>query len=275
MNTYATLDDLKDRLGISSTTDDSVMLDILEEISRSVDDFCGRQFYAETATRYFDGTDALSLVVDDLLSVTTLAVDNDGDLDWTDESWTEDTDFILVPFNSFPKTRIKLHPNGSYSFPGGDMEKAMKITGLWGYGDGQSATPYTASSVTATVATTTGTTVTVSADDVIEAGHTILVESEQMFVTAVGTGSFTATRGVNGTTAATHTTKTISTYDYPAAIRRATLSEAASAYTQRGDAGITMERQGDYSYTRGDKQVDRMMQMLGPYRRLEMPGRTL
>ena len=155
------------------------------------------------------------------------------------------------------------------------LEKAMKITGLWGYGDGQSATPYTASSVTATVATTTGTTVTVSADDVIEAGHTILVESEQMFVTAVGTGSFTATRGVNGTTAATHTTKTISTYDYPAAIRRATLSEAASAYTQRGDAGITMERQGDYSYTRGDKQVDRMMQMLGPYRRLEMPGRTL
>jgi hypothetical protein len=110
------------------------------------------------------------------------------------------------------------------------------MTGVFGHGDGNSATPYASSGVTVTVATTTGTTLTLSAENTLQAGHTIRVESEQMYVTAVSTnGALTATvvRGVNGTTVVAHSAKTAFIYKYPGPVVESTLLLATNWWKQR------------------------------------------
>ena len=63
---------------------------------------------------------------------------------------------------------------------------------------------------------------------------TILVESEQMFVTAVATNTLTVKRGVNGTTAATHaTSKAVTAYEYPFPIVQACYLMTARLFKRR------------------------------------------
>ncbi|MDY6957623.1 MAG: hypothetical protein SVK08_00565 [Halobacteriota archaeon] len=215
MNCYGDLTTLKSRFDITGTSGDSDLLALLNAASRAIElppAGCDRYFYARTQTRYFDGAGS-TLYIDDLLSVTTLKTDEDGD--GTYENTFAATDYLLYPLNGFPYTRIKLSHDSDYGSFAAGIKKGVEIAGLWGYGDGTTATPYTDSGVTVTVNTTTGTTITVSADDTIKPGHTILAGSEQMYCSAVGTGSFTATRAVNGTTASTHSTATAYIYDYP------------------------------------------------------------
>lgn len=274
-NIYATRNALKDRLGISATTWDSQLLDMLEEASRLVDGVCDRHFYIETATLYFDGLAWAELHVPDLLTLTTLKTDDDGDLVY-DEVWTAD-DYLLLPFNSWPKTGIIAAPEGDYAWPDAACAKAIQIAGTWGFGDGLSASPVEASGVTATVADGSSLTVTVSAEGTIKAGHTILVESEQMAVqaaTADGSKALTVIRGVNGTTAALHTAKAISIYLVPPAVRQCTLNEAAAMFHERASGGLASERLGDYSYTRAEagQQRERMLRALGPYLNWRAPA---
>ena len=54
------------------------------------------------------------------------------------------------------------------------------------------------------MASTDGTTLTLSDDGVVSAGHTLLIEDEQVYVESVATGEATVQRGVNRTTAANH-----------------------------------------------------------------------
>jgi len=130
----------------------------------------------------------------------------------------------------------------------------VEIAGLWGYGDGKSATPYEDSGITATIADTTGTTLTLSAEGTIEAGHTILVEDEQMYVSAVtsdgSSKEATVERGVNGTTAAAHSGKAAYIYQYPDGVVQACIMIAGRLFESRGKV-FDSERLGDYSYSRG------------------------
>jgi hypothetical protein len=265
MNCYSTLDTLKDDLGISSTTNDSVLLRTLEAASRAVDRFCNRHFYAKTETRYFDGS--VPLFINDLLSVTTLKTDDDGD--GTFENTFTTSDYILYPLNEYPKTMIKLSPESSYG-GFGSYRKGCEIEGLWGYGDGKSATPYSASSITVTVGDASGTTLTLSAEGTIETGHTILVEDEQMYISAVtsdGSKQATAERGVNGTTGVAHSAKTASIYEYPADIVQGCLMVAERLFETRGSRGYESEKLGDYSYKIAKGLTDDEKSILGSYRR--------
>ncbi len=151
--------------------------------------------------------------------------------------------------NTFPKTRIDINPNGSYSSFANGVKKGVQIVGTWGYGDGTSTTPYVTTAITGAVTTTTGLTLTLSADGIIEIGHTILCESEQMYVTALGTLSATVERGVNGSTAAIHTANILSYYRYPRDIMQACIDLSVALYQNRAKQGLQSERLGDYSYT--------------------------
>lgn len=218
---YVDLAALKSHMGISDTTDDTTLLAKIEAASRFIDGphGCNRHFYAKTATRTFTASLYNKLLLPyDLLSITTLKHDEDGDWDY-DYTWAT-TDYHLSPFNEFPKTKILTKSGGNYSFPT-SQEEGVQIAGLWGYGTGDTATPYTALATTATVATTTGTTLTTSAATGLAIGQTILVESEQMYITAGSSTSWTVVRGVNGTTAAAHSAKAISVYQYPKEITEA------------------------------------------------------
>ena len=70
------------------------------------------------------------LEVDDLISVTTLKSDEAGDESYN-TTWTEDTDFVLMPQNTTPKRWVRLHPTGNYSWP--SHTDAIEIVGSFGY----------------------------------------------------------------------------------------------------------------------------------------------
>lgn len=272
MNLYADLNDAKTHLGLTGTSNDAELLRLLEVASREVDGWTRRFFYSQTATRIYDAIQSGALLLpDDLLSVTTLKTDTDGDQSFDDETWVEGSDFYLEPFNEFPKDKIVVIGDGDFVFTAGP--RTVQIAGIWGHGDGLSATPWADAGITGTVATTTGTSLTVSAATVY-AGDTILIGTEQMYISAISGTSATVTRGVNGTTAATHNAAAISTAKYPAQLIQATLALTGEAFRSRGQEGFESERIGDYSYSRGGMAGDlsvyqrRMDRMLGPLRRL-------
>ena len=249
--TYCDRSTLKTALGIASTdtASDAELLRILQDVSRFIDDYCHRHFYVELATRYFTARYSDALEVPDLLAITTLKTDDDGDRTY-ETTWTA-TDYDLLAgkdYNRWPKTRIEVTPNGSYSFPGWSSysysyqapgihkttagRKAVEIAGQWGHGDGESGTPYIDSTTTtneALDASETG--VDVVSGAALAVGQTILIESEQMYITAISSNTLTVERGVNGTTAATHDTgKTVYIYRYPGNIVETCLLLAAENF---------------------------------------------
>ena len=134
-SSYATLAELKARLGTSLSSNDDALTQCLEAASRAVDGFCGRRFYQDSAqTRYFTADDSGYLEVDDLVSVTTLATDSDGDRTYED-TWAS-TDYDLEPYNAaaiaHPYTSLMTTPDGDYAFPRG-VRRGVKIVGTWGW----------------------------------------------------------------------------------------------------------------------------------------------
>ena len=127
---YATLAELKARLDILDTDDDSVLEAIVEAASRQIDGWCSRTFYAATATRYFT-PESIDLLIlpDDLMSVTTLKTDEDGDRTY-ETTWAT-TDYDLEPANAATYTHIYTAPDGRYGFP--THRRAVEIAGSWGY----------------------------------------------------------------------------------------------------------------------------------------------
>jgi hypothetical protein len=249
---YASIADVKGVLGISATTDDTVIRKIAEAASRSIDSYCNRIFAVQSTTKYFDG--AVELCVPDLLSITTLKTDEDGDYDY--DNTYETTDYILYgvgiedTLNTYPKTRIVIDPNGDYSSFASGYKKGVQIAGVWGYGDGISATPYVIDTTTAEALDTSETGVDVTSVTNLSAGQVILVESEQMYIYSIATTTLTVERGVNGTTAATHDTgKSIYIYQYPSDVRQACIDLSTALYQLRDKKGVQSEKIGDYSYT--------------------------
>jgi len=137
-NGYTDLATFKARFypaGITDTTDDTVIENVIEAVSRQIDNYTGRRFYvtASDETRYFSAEHSEYLDAGDVVSITTLATDEDNDRVY-EHTWAT-TDYDLLPFNasldSKPYTRLELTPLGNYSFPSGP--KAVKIVGKWGY----------------------------------------------------------------------------------------------------------------------------------------------
>ena len=250
--TYATIGDIKDILGITATTDDTALRKIAEAASRSIDQYCNRYFYTQSATRYFDG--AVKLWLPDLLSITTLKTDEDGNA--TFENTLAATDYLLYghgiedSLNTLPYTRLEISENSDYSSFASGIRKGVEIVGVWGYGDGISATPYISDTTTNEALDASETAVDVTSATNLSAGQVILVESEQMYISSISSTTLTVERGVNGTTAATHDTgKTISIYQYPADIRQACIDLSVALYQNRAKQGLQSEHIGDYSYT--------------------------
>ena len=113
--------------------DDNMLERAVEAISRAIDLITWRRFYAATETRYYKAERRDVLTVDDLLSVTTLKTDMDGDRTYED-TWTT-SDYDLMPFNatldSVPYQSLEITPNGDYSFP--TIAKGVELKGSFGY----------------------------------------------------------------------------------------------------------------------------------------------
>jgi hypothetical protein len=274
---YASIADVKNILGITATTDDTMIRKIVESSSRSLDNYCNRTFIVNSGTKYFDG--AVTLWTPDLLSITTLKTDEDGDGTYENTFTTDD--YILYGvgledrLNTYPKTEIVINYSlGDYGSFASGVQKGVQIAGVWGYGDGISATPYISDTTTAEALDASETGVDVTSATNLSAGQLILVESEQMYIYSISTNTLTVERGVNGTTAATHDTgKTIYIYQYPSDIRQACIDLSVALYQNRAKQGLQSERIGDYSYTiagtsLGKSMVESILESIRPYKRM-------
>lgn len=127
-NGYASLSELKTFLGITASTDDARLELAIEAASRAIDAECARQFYATTATRYFQPDDPRRLTLDDdLLSVTALAIDRSGLRDYATLSAS---DYELDP-EVAPYRTVWMAPGSTQAFPMG--RRGVRIQGAWGY----------------------------------------------------------------------------------------------------------------------------------------------
>jgi hypothetical protein len=237
MNLYATLNDIKALL-VTEAVNDNQLMRVLEAASRWIEKpkQAGRYFYSYEGVKYFDGGPSKMWLAEDIVSITTLKLDQDGDGVY--ESALATSDYILYPLNSYPKIRIETNPWGDYSGFAPGIPKGVEATGIFGYAE--SATPYELRTTLVTNITAAATTVPVTDSGLLKTGETIRIGTEQMFIEEIA-GSLTCKRGVNGTTAAIHTAlDSIYAYIYPADIVQATLITAMRAWKRKDSAFADM-----------------------------------
>ena len=263
-HTYGNVYDFKAYLGGTDhvtdwTTDETPVLRVLESASKRIDSYMGRSFGARTETHSFDlGQGALrddSLVpngdmiefpdywttrlqstgilgLDDWLITATTVTSYEGTDRTSSATLSEGigNDFLLMPYNTSPKSKMKLVENTLKNLYSG--QQTLTILGEWGWqNDTESISTVDA------VGSTSTTTVTVSSGSTTYVGDTILVGTEQMYVTNVDGNTLTVIRGVNGTTSATHSGgATYYRYKYPADVVQACL-DIARTYWRSRDVG--------------------------------------
>ena len=266
-NAYADLSTLKSAsvLDITSTTYDSRLVAVLEDVSRWIDLYCGRHFYVLVTTRTFDGNGAAELVLPDLISVTSLKTDDNKDRTF-ENTWAS-SDYRLFPQNAEPTTpwghpftrvTVDTEAGTKTAFPTG--MGTVEVQGKWGY---REETPLS-SPMGAGGIDDSATTVTVQDGSQYQVAQTILIDQEQMYITSISTNDLTVVRAVNGTTAAIHVgLSAVRVFEYPAGVKEACLIQAARLWKRKDNAFATDA--GAAALAGLDPDV---RQMLSPYRRL-------
>jgi hypothetical protein len=131
-NGYCTLAILKTRLGITDSTDDTTLENVVEAVSRWIDGYCRRRFYTSTndETRYYTPQSSTMCITDDIISVSAITADDTATRAWS-TTWAA-TDYDLMPYNSTPYLYIATTPSGKYRFSPG-ITKFLKVVGKFGY----------------------------------------------------------------------------------------------------------------------------------------------
>lgn len=139
---YCTPEMLKNRKGIADTHDDAEIIGACRAVARWIDEqYCERFFYRLTATLTFPVTGAYCLRVPDLVSITTLKTDADGDGVF-ETTWTANVDYELLPANAATglerKPYDEINAIGSQLFPAayggyGQRRNRVQIAGVWGW----------------------------------------------------------------------------------------------------------------------------------------------
>ena len=136
-NGYETLAELKSSLTITDSDDDALLELAITSTSRMIDDFTGRFFYANGTVgspviRYYTPNDPWTLAVDDYVSISEIATDDNFNQTWS-TVWAA-SDFLKEPVNNslrgWPYTRLLA--TGRYVWPY-YLPQACKVTGVWGW----------------------------------------------------------------------------------------------------------------------------------------------
>jgi len=133
---YASEAEFKRWIGITDTTDDAVVREVLDTASREIDREVRRFFYQTSAgtVRYYTAVNADELLIDDCVTLTAVVTDNGADRTYA-YTWTA-TDYDLLPENAAAAneayTLLATAPGGDYRLPVG-VTKGVKLTGTWGW----------------------------------------------------------------------------------------------------------------------------------------------
>lgn len=248
-NLYATPADVIARIPAAAGSE-ALLLPLLALASREVDIRTRRAFYVVSESRDFDALDTSTALLNDLLTLTSLKTDDDKDYTYG-VTWAT-TDYLLAPWNTYPKTRLSVAPDGNYDFDP-SHQRSVRIVGTWGYGDGRRAAPWDDNAGTITLADATTTAAVISSAGIVAQGATYLIDgSEQVYVESTAGTAAVVTRGVNGTTAAAHTTATIKRAAYPLMVKEAVIYIARELYLSAPGEQYAGEVIGEYEYTRAN-----------------------
>ena len=136
-NAYCTLSDLKTSLAIEDIQDDTALEAAILTASRMVDDYTGRFFYkdgtvANPQTRYYTPQDWHVCNIDDIVSISQIATDDNFDQQYT-TVWST-SDFMVEPVNNprrgWPYTRFIAI--GAYILPY-NLPQSVRVQGVWGW----------------------------------------------------------------------------------------------------------------------------------------------
>ena len=290
-HTYATADDLRDYLAGTSyssgwTSDAVAIRRILEASSRRIDDYCGGgSFGPQTQTRYYDigfgnlrespqylatansndlanETQVVSVIPLDnwLVSPTTVTAYGGTDRA-TSETLTEGhaNDFFLVPYNSSPKTLLKLNEDTAKGLDSG--QQTLSILGTWGY---------TADTILVTtsdaIGSTSTTSISVTSATNLGPAQTILIDSEQIYITSISGNTLTVERGVNGSTAATHSGgASLYRDDYPVLVTQACLDLSKIVFRDRDLGTVSSIGSGEAGITSAESEIQSILGTLDQF----------
>jgi len=136
-NGYVTLNEVKDALNLEDSIDNAGIELAIATASRMIDDYCGRFFYQygtsiAPATRYYTPQDFYTVAVDDFVSLSEIATDDNFDQLYQ-TIWTA-TDRMFEPVNNpsrgWPLNRILAV--GAYVFPA-NLPQSVRLKGIFGW----------------------------------------------------------------------------------------------------------------------------------------------
>ena len=125
MKAYATAAELKTYLGVSASSDDALLTDLLARATRAVETYTLRTFDAAAGTRYYDATavDGDTLLLDSDLHSAISVTNGRGQVI---------TQYWLLPRNAPPYHALKLKSGSAYSWSFA-TDGEIEVYGLWGY----------------------------------------------------------------------------------------------------------------------------------------------
>ena len=184
-NWYATRESVKRAIRTSGNENDESIDRLIEATSRDVDNLTHRWFIPKTQTRTFKwpssaGAGDVLYLDADLISVTTLQTKAQD----TSPTTISSSDYFLEPNNSAPPyNRIEIDDSSSASFEGGDTaQRSISVNGSWGFSNDTLSVGTVSSGLASDAAATSMVCSNGSLLSGINVGDTLLIESEQLFV---------------------------------------------------------------------------------------------
>lgn len=180
---YATREEIKAALDVKETARANAQIDrALEAASRAVEGLCHRRFYPETATRSWDWPNGqraaawrLWLDANELISVDSVVTGGET-LDAGDYFLRRSDERDEPPYNM-----LELDLDGSAAFGGSSSQRAIAVTGLYGYRDDETTLGATVSSLNASQRTVT---VDATTSAAVGIGSLLRLDDERVIVTA-------------------------------------------------------------------------------------------
>lgn len=212
-STYTTYDDVNNQLKpltgstVTLSDDQAIIVGYIKQASALIRNWCKRTFvpYIHTSARvrYNRSPYRVQELPDDALSITSIA-------DTTNTTITASTYRLLdvyAQLSSSPYRYVEFSADANYATTDtNNFAPTFYFNGIWGYSDVayDNAWLDSGADVDATL-NTTSTTVTVTSSSAIKVLDYIRVGTEFMQVQSIDSGTqITVTRGVNGSTSATH-----------------------------------------------------------------------
>jgi hypothetical protein len=184
-NWYTTRESVKRAIRINGSENNEAVDRLIEAASRDVDNLTHRFFIPKTQTRTFRwsgvyGKGDILWMDADLISVATLQTKAQDSSPTTISS----SDYFLEPNNFAPPyNRIEIDISSNASFESGDTsQRSISVNGSWGFSNDTASVGTVASGLAADATATSMVCSNGSLSNGVNVGDTLLIESEQLFV---------------------------------------------------------------------------------------------